>query len=142
MNIRKLLDWRKLLIYSHRWMGIAFGLLFVSWFISGIAFMYWGMPGLSAKERLDHQLPVDLSLAQLSPAEAAAKNGIRPNGLRLEMRGSRPVYRFGNTLVYADTGEAAQPGANAEEAVAIVRRWAPEHASTARYDAFLEDSDQ
>ena len=23
MNIRKLLDWRKLLIYSHRWLGIA-----------------------------------------------------------------------------------------------------------------------
>ena len=22
MNIRKLLDWRKLLIYSHRWLGI------------------------------------------------------------------------------------------------------------------------
>jgi hypothetical protein len=25
MHVRKLLDWRKLLIYSHRWLGIAVG---------------------------------------------------------------------------------------------------------------------
>jgi hypothetical protein len=91
MNVRKLLDWRKLLLYSHRWMGIAFGLLFVSWFISGIAFMYWGMPNISAKERLDHQKPVDLSTATVAPSEAARRNDVAATSLRIEMRADRPV---------------------------------------------------
>ena len=76
MNIRKLLDWRKLLLYSHRWMGIGFGLLFVSWFISGIAFMYWGMPSLTPLERQAHQKPIDLSAAALTPVEAAKRNDV------------------------------------------------------------------
>ena len=142
MNVRKLLDWRKLLIYSHRWMGIAFGLLFLSWFISGIAFMYWGMPALSAEERFAHQDNVDLSAATLSPQEAAEKAEVRPGTLRIEMRGSRPVYRISGFPVYADTGEAVRTGANALQAVEIIRRWAPEHAATVTYDARLEDSDQ
>lgn len=143
MNVRKLLDWRKLLIYSHRWMGIAFGLLFVSWFISGIAFMYWGMPNLSAKERLDHRKPVDLSTATLAPLEAARAQDVRAASLRIEMEGGRPVYTFGRTSVYADTGDLVEiPGANAEQAVEVVRKWVPDHAATVRYDALLEDSDQ
>src|SRR5437762_10301813 len=95
MNVRKLLDWRKVLIYSHRWMGIAFGLLFVSWFVSGIAFMYWGMPNMTAKERLDHQKPVDLSKARLSPKEIADIQNLLAGPFRIEMFGDRPVYRFG-----------------------------------------------
>ena len=35
MNPQKLLDWRKLLIYSHRWLGIFLGLVFLAWFVSG-----------------------------------------------------------------------------------------------------------
>jgi hypothetical protein len=144
MNIRKLLDWRKLLLYSHRWMGIAFGLLFVSWFISGIAFMYWGMPQLSAKERLDHMTAVDLSKATLTPAEAAKRNEVRAASLRIEMEGDRPVYNLGrDALIYADTGEFVPiPGADREQALEIIRKWVPEHAATVRYDAYLEDSDQ
>ena len=54
MNVRKLLDWRKLLIYTHRWMGIFFGIVFIVWFVSGVVFMYVGMPSLSVRERLGH----------------------------------------------------------------------------------------
>jgi len=46
MNIRTLLDWRKVLIYSHRWLGIALGILFVSWCVSGAVLMYYGLPSL------------------------------------------------------------------------------------------------
>jgi hypothetical protein len=143
MNARKLLDWRKLLLYSHRWMGIAGGLLFVSWFLSGIVIMYKGMPALSASERLEHMRPVDLSTARLSPAEAASEMGTEPSRLRIEMfYDGRPIYRFqGMTAVYADTGEFL-PGATADEAVDFVKRWTPERASTVRYDGYLEDSDQ
>jgi hypothetical protein len=143
MNVRKLLDWRKLLIYSHRWMGIAFGLLFVSWFISGIAFMYWGMPSLTPLERQAHQKPVDLSTATLTPIDVANRHEIRPGSLRIEMKGDRPVYSFGRTAVFADTGELVPVvGADQQQAVEIIRKWVPENAATVRYDKLLEDSDQ
>jgi hypothetical protein len=143
MNVRKLLDWRKLLIYSHRWMGIAGGLLFVSWFISGVVIMYKGMPELTAEERLAHLPPVDLSAARLSPVEAAAEWGIDPTRVRIEMfYDGRPIYRFqGGTVVFAEDG-TMPPGATAEEAVEFVKRWAPRHAATVEYDGYLEDSDQ
>jgi hypothetical protein len=143
MNIRKLLDWRKVLIYSHRWMGIAFGLLFVSWFVSGIAFMYWGMPTLTPLERQAHQKPVDLSTAALTPLDAANRNEVRPTSLRIEMKGDRPVYSFGRAEVYADTGELVPViSADRKQALEIIRKWVPEHAATVRYDKYLEDSDQ
>jgi hypothetical protein len=37
MHPRKLLDWRKALIYTHRWAGIVLTLVFVIWFVSGVA---------------------------------------------------------------------------------------------------------
>src|SRR5947208_3467893 len=112
MNIRKLLDWRKLLIYSHRWMGIALGVMFVVWFISGIILMYYGMPHLTAGERLMRMQPLDLSTVNVTPADAAKGAGLTgkqsPTRLRVAMLGDRPVYRFNSgpsfgtwTVVYA-----------------------------------------
>ena len=142
MNARKLLDWRKLLIYTHRWMGIFFGIVFLAWFISGIAFMYWGMPSLSEGERLGHITPLDLSTVEISPAEAADLYMADPGRLRIEMYyDGRPIYRFQTTRVYADTGDLVE-GATAEEALELIRKWVPEHETTVRYDAYLEDSDQ
>lgn len=71
MNVRKLLDWRTFLIYTHRWTGIFFGIVFVVWFISGVAMMYVGMPRLSERERLGHISALDLSTVRVDPAEAA-----------------------------------------------------------------------
>jgi hypothetical protein len=143
MNIRKLLDWRKLLIYSHRWMGIGFGLLFVSWFISGVVIMYKGMPQLPLSERLAHETPLDLSTVRLSPIEAARMHEIRPARLEVDMHNGRPVYRFQGASIYADDGEKVHiRRAKADDAVEIVRKWAPEHAANVRYVLRLEDSDQ
>src|SRR5262245_40121052 len=106
MNIRKLLDWRKALIYTHRWMGIFFGLIFITWFVSGVAFMYVGMPQLSATERLGHMKPLDADAIRVSPAEAAAKNRLDTGRLKIESYyDGRPIYRFGQVKVYADTGD-------------------------------------
>ena len=71
MSIRKLLNWKTFFIYTHRWTGIVFGVIFVVWFISGVAMMYVGMPHLSEKERLGHLKPLDLSTVTVSPAQAA-----------------------------------------------------------------------
>src|SRR6185295_4527595 len=53
----------------------------------------------------------------------------------------RPIYVFGATKVYADTGDLV-PGANPFQALDTVRRWVPDNAGTVAYDAYLEDSDQ
>src|SRR6185436_11387227 len=143
MNVRKLFDWKTALIYIHRWVGIVLGLVFVVWFVSGVAMMYVGMPRLSVSERLGHMKPLDLSTARVEPVEAARANDAQGRQLRVEMfYDGRPIYRFdGATKVYADTGEAV-PGVSAEEALALVRRWVPQYASSVRYDAYLTNSDQ
>ena len=148
MKIRKLLDWRKALIYSHRWMGIAVGIVFVLWCVSGFVLMYYGIPTLKAGERLMRLPALDLSTIRVSPAEALRNLGLKdPTRLRISMQGSRPVYRintgrgFGNwTIVYADTGEKMKP-MDAEAAMDWLRRFRPDRASNLRYDAYLTSPD-
>lgn len=71
-------DWRRVLIYTHRWLGIAGGLVFLVWFASGIVMMYARMPRLTAEERLLRLAPLDLSrlrvnfAGSVSPATRAS----------------------------------------------------------------------
>jgi hypothetical protein len=61
------------------------------------------------------------------------------------MHDGRPVYRLqsGNDwrTVYGDTG-ALLTGMSADEAMALMRRFIPEHSGTLRYEGRLLDSDQ
>ena len=147
MNIRKLLDWRKLLIYSHRWLGIVITVMFLIWTLSGVVLMYYGHPQITTGERLLRLEPIDFSTAIVTPGEAAAKAGIKPYRVRLSMLDGRPVYRFtrvsiGNwSAVYADTGEVLHPMGR-EQALKWMRQFAPEHASTMTYDAYLKTPDE
>jgi hypothetical protein len=64
---------RRALILIHRYLGIPLSLLFVVWFVSGIAMIYvGGMPQLSEEERLEHLPELDLAAVRLTPAEALA----------------------------------------------------------------------
>ncbi len=146
MNFRKALDWRKALIYTHRWLGIALSAVFVIWFVSGAIFMYVGMPTLPAEERLLRMELLDVSTIAVSPAEAASTAGLTsPSRVRIAMHDGRPVYRFLSSgtwqAIFADTGAPLTP-LTADAAVAVVRRFVPEHATTVRYDTRLTDSDQ
>ena len=146
MNLRKALDWRKVLIYSHRWLGIALTAMFVLWFVSGVIFMYVGMPTLPAEERLLRMEPLDVSTIAVSPAEAAAKASVTsPSRVRIAMHDTRPIYRFFASgtwqAIYADSGAPLTP-LSADAAVAVVKRFVPEHAATLRYDGRLTDADQ
>jgi hypothetical protein len=146
MNARKLLDWRKLLIYSHRWLGMVLGLVFLVWFVSGIFFMYWGMPHLTAEERLMRMKPLDVSSVYITPGDAIEYLQLKePRRLRIAMLGQRPVYRIltsaGWVTLYADTGESLR-GMNALHATNTLRHFLPEHAMTIRYEDYLADSDQ
>ncbi len=54
------------LVYSHRWLGIAGGVLIFVWFASGIVMMYARMPELDPKERLDRLAPVEVSALRIA----------------------------------------------------------------------------
>ena len=146
MRIRKLLDWRKLLIYSHRWLGIVVGLVFVAWCVSGVVLMYYGVPHLTAGERLMRLPALDLSTVRVSPSDAAAQLKEPPRRLRISMHGDRPVYRFNTgrvfgrwTLIYADTGEPVAP-LDRDAALSWLKGYLPEQ-PTLRYDAYLQQPD-
>src|SRR5687767_13053284 len=128
-------DWRKLLAYSHRWLGITGCVLFVAWFVSGIVMMYVRMPGLANEERLARAPQLDLSAVALSPAEAATKAGVRADRVQVGMLQGRPVYRFGaraQTIVFADDGTLFE-GISRDEAQHVARRYAPGHTGPIRF---------
>src|SRR5262249_53006803 len=125
----------RFLIFFHRWVGIALSAVFLLWFPSGIGMMYWGFPGVSAEDRLDHSPKLDPSKILLSPEEAAGKAGLQasPAQVRLNSFDGRPVYRFGGggrggrnggggRIVYADTGEE-QTAVSAEMLDRIASAW-------------------
>ena len=102
---------RKWLILSHRYLGIALGLVFVGWFASGIVMIYaGGMPQLSPELRRESLAALDMSAVRLSAAEAAERAQVdqAPRTTMLTVMG-RPAYRFGGRTVFADTGELLAP---------------------------------
>ena len=135
----------RLVVYTHRWLGIVLGVLFASWFISGVVLMYAGMPRLSPAERLARRPPLNFSLALREPAALAETLGFPAAALQLSMVAGRPVYRFrgnGQALaVFADDGRPVAP-LDADAAVAEARAFAPDDQSTIRYDGLLAGPDQ
>ena len=136
-------DWRKLLAYSHRWLGIAGCVLFVAWFVSGVVMMYARMPGLANEERLARAPALDLSHVRLSPTEAASQLGLEVDRVQVGMLQGRPVYRFGGreqTIIFADNGEFFG-GITRSEAQEIARRYAPGHTGALRHAAVITATD-
>ncbi len=112
-----MIGWRRVIAYTHRWLGIAGGVLFIAWFVSGIVLMYVGMPSLSSDERLASAPVLDLSTVALTPAEAATRVGAAPDQMRVGMLSGRPVYRFFASRP-ADDGVRGQWGG-----AVLVGRW-------------------
>jgi hypothetical protein len=134
---------RRALIYTHRWLGIAGGLLFVAWFASGIVMMYVRMPELEPAERIDRLEPLDLSSVRVAIADAAAGE---VEAVRVNMLGGRAVYRFalaggGMRTIYADSGELVAP-LDRDRASAVARRFAPDPLTSPRYASLLTAPDQ
>ncbi len=97
----------KLLILSHRYLGIAISLVFVIWFASGFAIIYTGgMPSLSESNRLSHLPALALSRVQISPQQASEL--IDADSIpTLMMIMGRPAYQFAGrrfATVFADDG--------------------------------------
>jgi hypothetical protein len=136
---------RRALIYTHRWMGIVLGALFITWFISGVVLMYAQMPRLSRADRLARLPVLDFHAASITPLDAAAAVGYGVRTVRLGMFAGRPVYRLagaeGSATVYADDGSDLEP-VSAAQAIAEARTFDPERSATIQYDGYLETPDQ
>ena len=139
---------RKWMILSHRYLGIALSLLFVVWFVSGIAMMYArGMPSLTVDLRLERLPHLDPASVLVSPAEAmeyALWDG-SPDRVTLLTLMDRPAYRIGNpgesVTVFADDGEIlAEIGET--EALAIASRFMYLPSEELSYSGLLTEADQ
>ena len=134
-------------ILVHRYLGVAFSLLFLLWFLSGIVMMYWDYPRVLPEERLASLEPLDASKVKITPAEAYAKSGLTtaPLKIRLALFEGRPVYRFHGPkrtqyAVYADTGEPF--AVSEQQAQRAAAHFAKLPVEQARLTARMNDVDQ
>ena len=140
----------RVLVYTHRWLGIAFGILFIVWFVSGIVMMYARMPALDPAERLARLPALNPASIRVAPLDNPVVSGFsrmdRIEAARVSITSleGRAVYRIiaaGRTShVFADTGDQVPP-VDAEQALRLARAFAGGHAGV-RYDARLADADQ
>jgi hypothetical protein len=131
---------KRTIIFVHRWLGVALCSLFLLWFPSGIAMMYWDFPAVTAADRLQRSSALDPARVVVSPEQAYAvlNRPPAPREVRLNTFDGRPVYRFRvgreDAVVYADSGELLQH-VSSEGRDRIASAWARQPASAARVAA-------
>jgi hypothetical protein len=93
----------RMLVVTHRWLGIALAPLFAMWFASGIVMHFVPFPQLSESERLSGLPPLRLDGLVQAPADAIVALGMTDVlRVRLIQRADGPVY-----LVSGTSGSAA-----------------------------------
>jgi hypothetical protein len=86
------------LILLHRWLGMAFCLLFAMWFATGIVMHFVPFPALTEAERFAGLTTIDLARVEHGPAAAVAASGIGDaTRVRLMQRSDGPVYLIWNS---------------------------------------------
>lgn len=81
------------IVLSHRWLGIAFCLLFAMWFASGIVMHFVPFPSLTEAERFAGLAPLERAQVVIGVADAVASSGIAgATRVRLIQRSDGPVY--------------------------------------------------
>src|SRR6266702_630034 len=123
------------IVLLHRWLGVAFCLLFAMWFATGIVMHFVPFPSLTEAERLAGLVPVDRAQVSIGAADAVASSGItEATRVRLIQRSDGPVYIVSGILlvraVRASDGRDATV-TSADVALAIAR----EHARSRGIDA-------
>jgi hypothetical protein len=119
----------------HRWLGVAFCLLFAMWFASGIVMHFVPFPALTEAERLAGLPPIDIARVEHGPAEAITASGLGDvRRVRLLQRSDGPVYVISGAahvraLRAADLADAAIHSAQSALAIAV------EHARQRRLNA-------
>lgn len=138
---------RAWLILIHRYLGIALSLLFLVWFVSGIAMIYArDMPGLTPQSRLARLPAIDLDRVRLTAGQAAARadRAGRPGPTMLLSVQGHPAYRFTGppaATVFADTGDIMSP-VSERESLEIAARFMSVAPNLVRYVRRLDTADQ
>ncbi|MDT8398838.1 MAG: hypothetical protein RQ899_09510 [Pseudomonadales bacterium] len=137
---------RKLLILSHRYIGIPLSFLFVLWFVSAFVMIYaGGMPRITPAMRLAGAGVLDFVRVQISAAKAASIAGISPTTASLRMVLGRPVYDFAeagfSTRVFADDG-AVLADLSLAQAQQVGADFLSMPVSALHYQATLTEADQ
>jgi hypothetical protein len=137
---------RKVLIWTHRYLGIVLSAFFLMWFLTGIGMIYArGMPRLTPEVRLARLSPLDLSRVHIPAADAAHAAGV-PNTRRTTLLTvlDRPAYRFAgreSPTVFADNGEV-MPEIDAAGASAVAARFMDVDASKIPEPTVVSEPDQ
>ena len=135
------------LIVVHRYLGLAFCLIFLIWFASGIVMVFKRMPEYSREERFLRLPPLDRAAIRLTPGQAfdAAGLGGNPDRAVLTSFNGRPVYRFvigsGSLTISAEDG-SYEDTVDPEGAVAIARALFGGQARAAAHAETLTAPDQ
>ncbi|MGY8668634.1 PepSY domain-containing protein [Bradyrhizobium sp. UFLA05-109] len=80
-------------ILLHRWLGIAFCLLFAMWFASGIVMHFVPFPSLGEAERFEGLAPLAQAGEVIGPSDAVRASGLSDAAhVRLIQRSDGPVY--------------------------------------------------
>jgi hypothetical protein len=112
------------LILLHRWLGVAFCLLFAMWFASGIVMHFVPYPSFTAADRRAGLAPIDLARVKASPSEALAASHIGNSArVRLTQRSDGPIYLISSSFVTialhaADLSEATVKSPELAHAIA------------------------
>ncbi|PWE79559.1 hypothetical protein XF30_25115 [Bradyrhizobium sp. SUTN9-2] len=133
------------IVLTHRWLGIAFCLLFAMWFASGIVMHFVPFPSLTEAERFAGLVPVDRDGMRISVADAVAASGIADGRrVRLIQRSDGPVYvvsgSIGSRAVRASDGGDASV-TSADVALTIVQAYSRQRGLEAVRAAIVARSD-
>jgi len=144
---------KRLLIFVHRWLGVALSAIFLLWFVSGIVMMYWTYPGVTTRDRLERLPVLSPERIVISPATAAAALGenVSPSQLHLTSYDGRPVYVVSGgpgaggpggpaLMVFADDG-TRPPDVDDALMDRVASAWAGRPLTEARKE-MVEDVDQ
>jgi PepSY-associated transmembrane protein len=138
-------QFKRVLIFIHRWMGVCFCLLFLTWFASGIVMMYWQYPQVSAADRVRRAPALDGTRIRISPRQAYARLGAdgTPAAAQLITYDGRPAYRFrfgldDLAIVYADDGQM-QEEFPPEITLRVASAWSGQPAAAAKEEEKTEE---
>jgi len=101
------------IVLLHRWLGIAFCLLFAMWFATGMVMHFVPFPSLTEAERFAGLAPLDGTRVPIAPQDAVKASGIDDTvRIRLIQRSDGPVYivagRSLTTSISATDGSIAE----------------------------------
>ncbi|WP_407184109.1 PepSY domain-containing protein [Bradyrhizobium centrosematis] len=133
------------IVLLHRWLGVAFCLLFAMWFATGIVMHFVPFPSLTEMERFAGLAPVDPGQVRLAVHDAVAASEIKDaTRVRLIQRSDGPAYVVsgpsGVRAVRASDGQDARL-ASSGVALAIAQDHARRRGLDAGRAAFSARSD-